>query len=187
MPSDLLKNTHEAIFKLEDAKPEDVKAMRTIVRDAWVSLYPNAEYGITAEDLSAIDWYKPEGMKRREKEITENPGVIHTWVLKDSENKIVGFCKADKLKDFGEIDSMYVLPDLKGKGLGNKLMEKAFEWFEPNLDVRLKVVKYNSRAIAFYKKFGFKETTTKVLYQGTTLPSGKEIPRIEMLRQATLV
>ncbi len=173
-------------FRIEDAKPEDVYVIRTIVRDAWVSLYPNEEYGITAEDLSAIDWYKPEGMERRKREITENPDKEHTWVLKDSENKIVGFCKADKLKNFGEIDAMYVIPELKGRGLGKKLMEKAFEWFGPNLEVRLKVVKYNSRAIAFYKKFGFKETTTKVLYQGTTLPSGKEIPRIEMVKQATL-
>lgn len=187
MPSDSLKNTHEAISKLEDAKPEDVEAMRTIVRDAWVELYPDKESGITAEDLLAIDWYNREVMEKQKREIVENLDVTHTWVLKDSENKIVGFCKAEKLKDFGEIDAMYVIPELKGKGLGKKLIDKASEWLGSEQNIILKVVKYNTRAITFYKKFGFQATGKDVSYRGTKLPSGKEIPRIEMLKQATLV
>lgn len=173
-------------FRIEDAKPEDVEAMRSIVRDAWVALYPNEKYGVTAEDILAIDWYKPEGIERSKKNIIENLDTMRTWVLKDSENKIVGFCKVEKFAHYGEVDSMYVIPEHKGKGLGKKLMDKAFEWLGSEQDIILKVVSYNSRAIEFYKKMGFKETGKDVTYRGTKLPSGIDIPRIEMIKQATL-
>ena len=177
---------NEDLFKIEDAKPEDVRAIRTIVRDAWVELYPNEKYGITREDLSAIDWFNPEGMEKRRKEIIEDNGDAHFFVLKDSEDKIVGFGKVEKSAEFGEIDAMYVLPEHKGKGLGKKLMQKAFEWLGNKQDIILKVVAYNSRAIEFYRKFGFKETGKDVSYRGTKLPSGKEIPRIEMVKKAVV-
>lgn len=34
-------------MKIEDALPEDVEAMRTLVKNAWLELYPNDAYGIT--------------------------------------------------------------------------------------------------------------------------------------------
>jgi len=44
------------------------------------------------------------------------------------------------------------------------------------------VVKYNTKAIEFYKKMGFREVGDLVSYGGTKLPSSKEIPRIEMVK-----
>ncbi|HTE48340.1 MAG TPA: GNAT family N-acetyltransferase, partial [Candidatus Paceibacterota bacterium] len=97
--------------------------------------------------------------------------------------EVVGFCIALNLDGFGEVDGMYVLPELQGKGLGKKLMQKAFEWLGTGQDIILKVVAYNSHAIEFYKKMGFKETRNKVVFTGTQLPSGIEIPRIEMMKK----
>ena len=183
MPKDSPKNTQEGDnFTIEDAKPEDVVAIRTIARNWWLEIYPSEAHEISAEDISAIDWYNPEGLARRRREITDNKDTIHTWVVRDNQGVVVGFCKATKLDAMGEIDAMYVLKELQGKGFGGKLMGKALEWLKPDLDIKLKVVAYNSRAIEFYKKFGFKETGKKVSYEGTKLPSGKEIPRIEMVR-----
>lgn len=183
MTMDSLPNKQEDLFQIEDAKPEDVEALRTIVRDAWLEIYPNEEYGITTEDISSIDWYSPEGLAKRRKEILEEKDVIHNWVLKNEKDKVVGFCKATKLSTtMGEIDAMYLLREIEGKGLGKKLIEKAFEWLGKDSDIKLKVVVYNTHAINFYKKFGFKETTNKIDYEGTKLPSGKEIPRIEMIK-----
>ncbi len=173
----------EDLFKIEDANPADVEAIRTIVKNAWLELYPNEKYGITSEDISAIDWYKAEGLERRRKEIVENKNM-HTFVLKNPENKIVGFCKVEKSDTYGEVDAMYVVPELKGKGFGKKLMHKAFEWLGSEQDIILKVVAYNTHAIEFYKRMGFRETGKDVTYRGTKLPSGKEIPRIEMLKKA---
>ena len=175
----------EDLFKIEDAKPEDVKILLTIVRDAWMELYPNETYGITAHDIAGIDWFDEKGLERRRKEITEKSDKVHTWVLKNEEKKIVGYCKVLKLNDCGEIDAMFIIPAFQRKGLGKKLIKEAFEWLGSKSDIILKVVKYNLRAIEFYKKMGFKETTNEVIFDEPKLPSGIEIPRIEMIRKAT--
>jgi len=182
MAMNSLKNTQEGIFRIEDARPEDVGAMIDIKKARWLEIYPNEKHGITAEDLSAIDWHNPADLARRRKELTENKNK-HTWVLKNDKGDVVGFCKVTKSDVLGEINAMYTAPGFEGKGLGKKLMEKSLEWLGPDSDVKLKVVVYNTHAIDFYKKFGFQKTENKVDYGGTQLQSGKEIPRIEMRRQ----
>ncbi|MDQ5954474.1 MAG: hypothetical protein QG583_402 [Patescibacteria group bacterium] len=170
----------EGDFKIEDAKPEDVETMINIKKARWLEIYPNEKYGIATEDLLAIDYYNPESLIKRKSELKEVRNDTHTFVIKDNENKIVGYCKVSKMDDYGEINAIYTLPGFEGKGLGKKLIQKAFEWLGSSLDIKLKVVAYNTNAIGFYEKFGFKKTTTVVDYGGTQLPSGKEIPRIEM-------
>jgi ribosomal protein S18 acetylase RimI-like enzyme len=174
-------------FEIKDAKPEDVEDMRRIVKNAWLELYPNETYGITRGDIQSIDWHNPAKLDKHKAEILENQGNAHNFVIKNTDDEIVGFCKVLKSDVQGEIDAMYVLPELQGKGLGKRLMDRAFEWIGPNLDIVLKVVAYNDNAIGFYKRMGFEVTKNKVVYTGTQIPCGKEIPRIEMLRKATLV
>ena len=61
-------------------------------------------------------------------------------------------------------------------------MEKALGWLGTDGDIKLEVVSYNFNAINFYKKFGFKETVNPVGNEQPQLPSGKQIPRIVMVR-----
>lgn len=179
---DSLKNSQKDIFNIEDAKPEDVETMIAIRKARWLEIYPNEKYGITTEDIVNIDWTNKEDLVRRRKELIQDLDNVHTFVLKNEKREIVGFCKVSKVNNSGEINAIYTLPGFDSKGLGRQLIEEAFKWIGPNLDIKLKVVSYNSNAIGFYKKFGFKETNNKVDYGGTQLPSAKEIPRIEMVR-----
>jgi GNAT superfamily N-acetyltransferase len=174
-------------FTIEDAHPEDVETLRHIVRDAWLRLYPNTEFGITKEDIEAIDWLEPVGIERRRREITDMADTIRTWVLKDTDGGIVGFCKASRSEDGGEVEAIYVREGYEGKGLGKKLLLNALEWLPNDKPIKLYVVAYNTHAIGFYKKFGFVETDHTVAYEGTKLPSGKTVPRIEMVRSAYVV
>ena len=183
MTLDPWENTQQSMLKIEDARPEDVETMRTITRDSWLKIYPNEKYGITAKDIADIDWYNPEGLAKRQKEIAENGETVRTFVLKNSKNETGGFCKASKYDDHGEINAMYLRQELQGKGLGKELLQKALEWLGSDKDIKLRVVAYNSHAIEFYKKSGFQETANKVSYDGTKLPNGKELPRIEMIKQ----
>lgn len=174
-------------FRIEDAKPDDVIASRMIARDAWLELYPNAEYGITREDIATIDWTNPVELEKRRKEIEKGGDLVHVWVIKNSKDEVVGFCKARRYPDsHGEIRGMYVIKELQGQGLGKLLMQKAFDWLG-NVEIKLKVVKYNTNAIEFYKKMGFKEIGKLAAYDGTLLPSGKDIPRIEMVRSKSVL
>lgn len=186
---DTLKNTQEGgDFRIEDARPEDVERIRAIAKDAWVEIYPNETHDISQEDIEAIDWFNEAELEKRRKKIREGKQDSHTWVLKDDKGNVVGFCKVSKdghktgEEGQREIDAMYLVPELQGKGLGKKLMEKALEWLGADGDIRLEVVSYNNNAINFYKRFGFQETDLPVSDKRTQLPSGKQIPRIVMLK-----
>lgn len=70
------------------------------------------------------------------------------------------FCKSrfSELEDFGEIVSVYLLPQYIGKGYGRKLIEYAVGELKSlgYRDVFLWVLEENSRARAFYEKVGFR-------------------------------
>jgi ribosomal protein S18 acetylase RimI-like enzyme len=59
----------------------------------------------------------------------------------------------------GVIDNLYVEEEYRRKGVAKNLIEELIKWFkEKNVDVMtVHVYLLNSKAIALYKKFGFKE------------------------------
>lgn len=86
---------------------------------------------------------------------------LHTLVLIENE-MIIGtasFCKSrwEKFSEYGEIVSIYFLPDYIGKGYGNHLLRKCIE--ELNLlgftKLLLWVLEDNWSARRFYEKNGF--------------------------------
>lgn len=93
----------------------------------------------------------------------DNPERYTLVMLKD--DKIIGtssYCKSrwEKYKDWGEIISIYFLPEYMGKGYGKSLLEKAVEelkamGFET---IFLWVLEDNHRARHFYEKCGFKNS-----------------------------
>ncbi|WP_395675708.1 GNAT family N-acetyltransferase [Inquilinus sp.] len=57
-----------------------------------------------------------------------------------------------------EIDWLIVNPSFHGRGAADALMREALEWIGPGVPVKLGVIHYNARAIAFYEKHGFRDT-----------------------------
>lgn len=167
-----------------EAIPGDVYAIRQIQKLTWLDTYPNLEVGITREDIEtrfASDDTE-EGKKRMEERRQRfyNPNR-HMYVAKDGE-KVIGFSGAEKEEHNGRIQSLYLLPEYQGHGVGRKLMEAALTWLGSEQDIYLNVASYNDKAIAFYEKFGFKKTGKDVTDPVAVLPSGKTIPEIEMVR-----
>lgn len=85
-----------------------------------------------------------------------------TLVMIDGD-KIIGtssYCKSrfDDYKDWGEIISIYFLPEYIGKGYGKQLLEKAVEELKAMgfKTIFLWVLEDNHRAKNFYERFGFK-------------------------------
>lgn len=68
-----------------------------------------------------------------------------------------GRSRDDGLPHWGEIVSLYFIPDYMGKGYGNKLMDKAlFDMLQQGFkNVYLWVLEDNIRAQKFYEKNGF--------------------------------
>ncbi len=89
---------------------------------------------------------------------------LHTLLCVDG-GSIVGtssFCRSRwaQYDGWGEVVSIYLLPDYMGKGLGRLLMNRTvWELFQlgyPN--IFLWVLEENTRARAFYERFGFRQT-----------------------------
>ncbi len=91
----------------------------------------------------------------------DNPNR-HTLVMLDGD-RLIGissYCKSrfDAYKDWGEIISIYLLPEYMGKGLGKILIEKAIDELKAMgfKTIFLWVLEENHRARHFYEKCGFK-------------------------------
>jgi diamine N-acetyltransferase len=79
----------------------------------------------------------------------------------------VGYCFTSIDKGIkGEIDSLYILPEYRGKGSGKILMENALNWLSDASceDIEIWVHPGNTNAISFYWGYGFATgpTMTKV-------------------------
>lgn len=60
-------------------------------------------------------------------------------------------------------------------------MTEALTWLGTDKPISLGVVTFNAKAIAFYKSFGFHETTEPP-EEIPPLPSGKRMPQLKMKR-----
>ena len=95
--------------------------------------------------------------------------------------RIIGtaaICKSrwEKYSDYGEIVSIYLLPEYIGKGYGASLLEKCVEELK-NLGfdrILLWVLEENSRARSFYERNGF---TCSGEYMNDTI-GGKELKEV---------
>lgn len=164
---------------IADAKPEDAVGIRMVQKETWLCTYPNPDIGITRNDVEAkIDDMQKAGAQELAQRIKENPNY-HAFVSKDKD-KVVGFVSVSKQEKENEIKALYVLSNYQGRGIGGKLMNKGLEWLGKNKDISLTVVTYNTKAINFYKKFGFVEDG-EVKEDIALLPSGTRMPEIRMV------
>ncbi len=88
----------------------------------------------------------------------------NTYVAIDSGNVIGFMCcfgHGEEEPDAGEINAIYVLSEYYGTGVAQKLMDTALEELKKYSRKELWVLKDNTRAIAFYKKYGFHEDGTE--------------------------
>jgi ribosomal protein S18 acetylase RimI-like enzyme len=97
----------------------------------------------------------------------------------ETDHELVGFIIVDNRDaSLPEIDWLIVSPRHHGTGVAQKLMNAALAWVGNDKTIRLGVIHFNARAIAFYRKFGFVETGEIV--------GRHQIPRKVMIRKPPL-
>lgn len=172
--------------KITVAFPSDVYGIRAVQKATWLATYPNEVLGITREDIVSrfADDETPQGKQRMEERKARllDPNT-HTSVAKDGDT-VIGFCMAQREGKSGRLGAIYLLPEYQGLGLGRKLADVALEWLGAR-DIFVNVVSYNQKAILFYERCGFVKTGKVVEDAVASLPSGKVLPEIEMMRSAT--
>jgi len=96
----------------------------------------------------------------------DNDELIKISIAKDtSKDLTVGYCisKINK-SNTGEIESLFVESDYRGKYIGDFFMKDALEWFKEKevRSVSIGVAYGNDNAIHFYKKYGFNVSLLKL-------------------------
>ena len=96
----------------------------------------------------------------------ENPGIARYWVLENENQDPVG--SVSVVKEWSDwncafywwIQSMYLLPSHRGRGLMNELLQevKSAARKEGAIELRLYVHRNNKRAIKAYQKVGFSDS-----------------------------
>ena len=102
--------------------------------------------------------------KLTEKEFSTNPYLkIITYVEKD---KIIGFLLYSLIYDRIEIEQFEVITKERGKGIGDKLLKYLIEKYKERdvKNITLEVKEDNIIAINLYKKYGFKNVSTREKY-----------------------
>ncbi len=91
--------------------------------------------------------------------------------------RIIAYCISSISRgEEGEIDSIYIEPDFRGKKIGRTLMERALSWFDTEgIAVRtVAVASGNESAFGFYEKFGFYPALTVLRRKDKLNPSSSE-------------
>ena len=141
---------------------KDAEEIANVYYYTWLKTYPNKNAGITREDIEEHfknRLEKKELEKKKEKISNLNPNKL--FLIAKYNEKVIGVCNIIKRENFNQLQSIYVLPEYQGKGIGYKLWLKAFDFIDKEKNTIVQVAIYNENAINFYKKLGFIDTEKK--------------------------
>ncbi len=172
-------------IKILDAVPEDALGITNVFYKAWLATYPNAEKGITVDDIedSYKDEFSVEKIKRLKDLIRNMPINKKRFVAKKGD-MVVGACTVIRNEKNNHLRTLYILPEYQNKGIGTKLWNKTLEFFDPKKDTIVQVADYTENAINFYKKLGFVDTGKRTPQESGSFKSGATIIDMEMIRKA---
>ncbi len=154
---------------LQKAQLSDIEALRVIGRKTFIETFADLN---SAENMKQ---YLEEGFatEKLTEELSNENSEFYFAVL---EEKVIGYLKinmADAQTELEsenslEIERIYILRDYYGKNVGQLLLEKALSIANDlkKQYVWLGVWEQNTRAISFYKKYGFIEYDKHVFILG---------------------
>ncbi len=179
-PMEKLPNFEKEIV-FEVPLPDDIEGIKRVWYEAWLDTHPNEDVGVTEEDVHDRfkGFFTPESLERgREglKNIPEN----ETFVVAKEGDKVIGLCRLVKTDTENRLQSIYVLPDFQGKGVGKMLWENVKDDLDHEKPTYVALADYNERARAFYEKIGFKDTGRRWSDPKWKMKSGVIIPEMEM-------
>lgn len=152
-------------LQVRPARQNDVSKLSVFFVEAWKEAGPGA-LGFTGATDGAIKEIASEEFLRKR---IASPNV--QTVVAEEEGKVIGFSSVRKVEArMAELSGIMVLESSTGKGIGTKLIRKATEGARKRgfTSIQVKTEAINDRAISFYKKAGFTESSRKAEKVGRT-------------------
>lgn len=138
------------MYTIREIEKKDDKIIEKIIRDCLIEFGGNHEGCAWSDpDLSRFsEIYGKDDMKY--------------WVCENESGIVVGgtgIGPIDKDKNICELQKMYCIKEVRGKGVSHLLMEKAIEFAETLYDaIYLETFDNMFAAMKFYEKYGFVRT-----------------------------
>lgn len=134
-------------------KNDDFPSIRELYYRSWKFAY---------RDIIPMEWIESRPKDKWGGNITENG---RTEIGAFERDRIVGTAsfgasRWEKFREYGEIVTIYLLPEYIGKGVGSALMERCISELKAQgySRILLWVLEENTRARRFYEKHGFRGT-----------------------------
>jgi GNAT superfamily N-acetyltransferase len=172
------EQSHKPTIEVTPATAKDLRPLVDIEEAVSMQKYPNAELGVTSEDIAAIGWGDERVAKYRGR-FLENPNA-NIWIATE-DKRIVGFTVAVKNEDGHRIWKLYIADDQQSKGIGGKLLAQAEEWLGDAEPIWLGVAAFDHAALDFYSNHGYEHVGLRPEEQTIVHATGK------VIREALLV
>lgn len=157
--------------------PGDFQHVETFV---WQAIFPAFDHPDLNDAQRASNDAIIETARRDCYEAMGNPKKKIFVAWDERRKELAGFVIVDRSPyDYPELASLIVSRRNWGKGVAPELMKLGLDWLGNDKPIKLGVIHYNERAIAFFQKYGFTDTGETA---GDYL-----IPRVLMLREASSV
>lgn len=170
--------TDQPQFTIAKMTAQTVDAANEMRLQSWLDTYINDDLGVTREWIQKRNKDQmSDEVKARRLERLKDPNSAG-WVALDMAGQVIGLT-TPYIDEEGcqHVGSLYVDKAWHGKGVASRLMQEAVNWCDSTKQIELGVVKYNERAKAFYRKWGFEEVP-----DSETLFDNK-IPEVKMIRK----
>jgi GNAT superfamily N-acetyltransferase len=145
-------------FMIRKVVPIEVAAVVNALNKMWVDTFGNSVYGHTKE--SAISLRQEKYNKRVVEDITQQAekeflDTDTIWFAVMSLEKIIGVSKLVREKAGIELNSLFIEPEVRNRGIGEWLMNHSLAHTAVEKPVHLWVAEKNISAQNFYLKNGF--------------------------------
>ncbi|MER6950370.1 GNAT family N-acetyltransferase [Nonomuraea sp. NPDC000554] len=166
-------------YLIECPRPHDAAAIGQVHLRAWLQTYLNEDAGIDETwirgNVGSVT--TTEGIARWQKFIEEAEQQPYETFCRVARfgDEIVGLL-CGRRDDVVTLGPMYLLEEVKGQGLGRRLMDEFLAW-AGETSMRLWVTAYNERAIRFYTHYGFEMTGESELWKD-------KLPNVRMVRHS---
>ncbi|ROP27224.1 GNAT family N-acetyltransferase [Pseudokineococcus lusitanus] len=143
-------------------RDEDAEALGRMHLRSWHETYPSAEHGVDAAwvDAHAGSKDSPAAAAARRRFFAaqrSDPARTFYRVARRG-GDVVGLVHATRPAEGDAVlEALYLLRAHQGTGVADRMLAAALGWLGPQ-PISLEVAAYNARAVAFYRRHGFRPT-----------------------------